>query len=154
MIGDGSDPELFDSLPILLRNPGAALRRRQIFALQSLDRQARRYVNKSDIFARVRHRSILSRGAARGWRVRAMSVLSTLTFLSAHRFFIDPAIEILDRQRAESSTVEPAPGVHRFDSGLKKFLRDQGRDKRAQDDGTDQDGVLRLINDPVLQAEQ
>src|ERR1035437_456007 len=43
---------------------------------------------------------------------------------------------------------------HRFNRGLEKFLRDERRHERAENDDGDEHGVLGLVNDMVLQAEQ
>ena len=44
--------------------------------------------------------------------------------------------------------------MHGLNRRLEEFLRDQRRHKCAQDDDTDKNRVLILVNDPVLQAIQ
>ena len=44
--------------------------------------------------------------------------------------------------------------MHRLNCRLEKFLSDQRGHECAENDDSDEDGVLRVINDFVLEAEQ
>ena len=70
-----------------------------------------------------------------------MTSLSSLRRLARFRFVVSLAVNL-------------APLDHRFNRRLEKLLRDERGYKRAEDDDRHQHGVLRLVNDFVLQAEQ